>query len=76
MPPWFARARGRQPEHKIHRAVDVGYEVITATEVTTARQRGPPVVVLVDQARLQHGAGRRIVVADTKYGTVENYLPP
>jgi len=66
---------GASLKDKIHRAVDVGYEVITATEVTTGEtNEAHRLLPLVDQHGRNTEQAAGIVVADTKYGTVENYL--
>ena len=66
---------GPSLKYKIHRAVDVGYEVITATEVTTGEtNEAHRLLPLVDQHGRNTEQAAGIVVADTKYGTVENYV--
>jgi transposase len=61
--------------YKIHRAVDEKAEVITATEVTAgeineAHRLGP----LIDQHQRCTGKTVETAVADSKYGTIDNYL--
>lgn len=66
---------GPSLKYKIHRAVDVGYEVITATEVTTGEtNEAHRLLPLVEQHGRNTEQAAEIVVADTKYGTVDNYL--
>ena len=62
-------------KYKIHRAVDPSHEVITATEVTTGEtNEAHRLLPLVDQHGRNTGQAAGVVVADTKYGTVDNYL--
>lgn len=61
--------------YKVHRAVDGRSEVITATEVTSgdvneAHRMAP----LLDQHASSARRSPQTVVADMKYGTVENFL--
>jgi len=66
---------GATLQYKIHRAVDVGCEVITATEVTTGEtNEAHRLMPLVEQHGRNTELAAGVVVADTKYGTVENYL--
>jgi transposase len=64
-----------KPRYQVHRAVDGQSEVITATEVTSgeineAHLLGP----LVDQHHDNTSQSAQTVVADGKYGTIENFL--
>jgi len=64
-----------KPRYQVHRAVDGQSEVITATEVTSgeineAHLLGP----LVDQHHDNTERNAKTVVADSKYGTIENFL--
>ena len=64
-----------KPRYQVHRAVDGQSEVITATEVTSgeineAHLLGP----LVDQHHDNTKQNAETVVADSKYGTIENFL--
>lgn len=66
---------GARLKYKVHRAVDASHEIITATEVTTGEtNEAHRLVPLMEQhgRNTQQAAG--VVVADTKYGTVDNYL--
>jgi len=66
---------GPSLKYKIHRAVDVGCEVITATEVTTGEtNEAHRLLPLVEQHSRNTEQAAGVVVADTKYGTVDNYL--
>ena len=66
---------GLSLKYKIHRAVDVGYEVITATEVTTGEtNEAHRLLPLVEQHGRNTEQAAEVVVADTKYGTVDNYI--
>ena len=61
--------------YKIHRAVDEKAEVITATEVTAGEvNEAHRLTKLIDQH--QHCTGKTVqtAVADSKYGTIDNYL--
>ncbi len=58
-----------------HRAVDPAAEVITATEVTTGDVNEAHRMNSLMQAHHGNtGANANTVVADSKYGTIENYL--
>jgi transposase len=61
--------------YKTHRGVDSAYEVITATKVTTGNVDDGAVLCDI---MLQHQENTQrcidTVVADSKYGTTENYL--
>jgi transposase len=62
-------------QYKIHRAVDGSHGIITATEVTPGEiNEAHRLMPLVDQHRGNTGRSAETLVADTKYGTVENYL--
>ena len=59
----------------VHRAVDVRAEVITATEVTRGDvNEAHRLVGLTEAHRLTTGRRAEVVVADSKYGTIDNYL--
>ncbi len=58
-----------------HRAVDPAAEVITATEVTTGDvNEAHRMNALMDAHQGNTRANANIVVADSKYGTIQNYL--
>ena len=64
-----------QLSFKVHRAVDEKTEVITATEVTSgAVNEGHLLTDLIDQHGENTFSEPEVVVADSQYGTVENYL--
>jgi len=64
-----------QLSFKAHRAVDEKAEVITATEVTSgAVNEGHLLADLTDQHTENTGSQVETVVADSQYGTINNYL--
>jgi transposase len=64
-----------QLSFKVHRAVDEKSEVITATEVTSgAINEGHLLADLIDQHNDNTQSQVEVVVADSQYGTVKNYL--
>jgi transposase len=61
--------------YKIHRAVDEKAEVITATEVTTGEVNEAHLLTsLIDQHQQCTRKTVKTAVADSKYGTIDNYL--
>jgi len=61
--------------YQTHRAVDGAYEVITATEVTPGEVNEAHLMVeLIESHHSNTEIGVKTVVADSKYGTIENYL--
>lgn len=61
--------------YQAHRAVDGAYEVITATEVTRGDVNEAHMMLgLVDSHQQNTETRVETVVADTKYGTIGNYL--
>ncbi|MCJ7538853.1 MAG: IS1182 family transposase, partial [Desulfobacterales bacterium] len=61
--------------YKIHRAVDEKAEVITATGVTAGETNEAHLLaVLIDQHQSNTGKTVATAVADSKYGTIDNYL--
>ena len=61
--------------YQIHRVVDGRAEVITATETTGGDVNEAHVMVpLLESHQVNTGRGAKIVVADSKYGTIENFL--
>ncbi|MGH8756256.1 MAG: transposase, partial [Burkholderiales bacterium] len=61
--------------YQTHRAVDNAYEVITATEVTPGDVNEAHMMLgLVDSHQQNTETGVETVVADSKYGTISNYL--
>ena len=64
-----------QLSFKVHRAVDAKTEVITATEVTSgAVNEGHLLPGLIDQHIENTASQVEVVVADSQYGTIKNYL--
>jgi transposase len=62
-------------QYKTHRSVDAKAEVITATEVTPGEvNEAHLLATLLGQHQDNTQMTAATVVADTKYGTVENYL--
>ncbi len=69
--------QGGQPklQYKTHRAVDSAGEIITAVEVTSgAVNEAHRLTALMDQHQDNTGRRAETVVADSKYGTIENFL--
>lgn len=61
--------------YQTHRAVDGRYEVITATEVTGGDvNEAHRLTALMDQHEANTGNEPEIMVGDSKYGTIENFL--
>jgi transposase len=61
--------------YQVHRAVDGRSEVITATETTPGDiNEAHEMVPLLESHHLNTGIEADTVVADSKYGTVENFL--
>jgi len=61
--------------YQTHRAVDGGYEVITATEVTPGEVNEAHLMIeLIESHHRNTEIGAKTVVADSKYGTIDNYL--
>jgi transposase len=64
-----------KPRYQVHRAVDGQSEVITATEVTSGEiNEAHRLEALVDQHHDNTKRSAETVVADSKYGTIENFL--
>jgi len=61
--------------YQVHRAVDGRSEVITATETTSGEvNEAHEMIPLLESHHLNTGIKADTVVADSKYGTVENFL--
>lgn len=61
--------------YQVHRAVDGQAEIITATETTAGDVNEAHVMVpLLESHHVNTGRGAEAVVADSKYGTIENFL--
>lgn len=64
-----------QLSFKVHRAVDAKAEVITATSVTSgAVNEGHLLPDLIEQHTENTASQVEVVVADSQYGTIHNYL--
>ena len=64
-----------QLSFKVHRAVDSRSEVITATQVTSgAINEGHLLPELIEQHTENTQSQVEVVVADSQYGTIKNYL--
>jgi transposase len=62
-------------QYKVHRAVDERAEVITATDVTTGETNEAHLLTtLIDQHEVNTSKQVKTAVADSKYGTIDNYL--
>lgn len=62
-------------QYETHRAVDVRHRVITSTEVTPgAVNEAHRLMEAIDQHHENTGKSSEVVVADSKYGTKDNYL--
>jgi transposase len=61
--------------YKTHRAVDSSHEIITAVEVTPAIvNEAHRMVPLLDQHAMNTACKPEVVVADSQYGTMDNFL--
>ena len=61
--------------YQVHRAVDERSEVITATETTPGDvNEAHEMIPLLESHHLNTGVKADTVVADSKYGTIENFL--
>jgi transposase len=62
-------------QYQIHRGVDSKHEIITATEVTPGEvNEAHRMMPLIDEHQANTGKTVNTVVADSKYGTIDNYL--
>ena len=61
--------------YQVHRAVDGKHEIITATEATAGDINEAHLMIpLIEQHKLTTGLSADTVVADSKYGTIDNFL--
>ena len=61
--------------YQVHRAVDEAHEVITATKATPGEVNEAHLLVpLLEQHEETTGLPTETIVADSKYGTIENFL--
>ena len=66
---------GSKLQYKAHRSVDGQSEIITATEVTPGEVNEAHLLLpLLQMHQKNTDKSANTVVADTKYGTIENYL--
>lgn len=75
--PDAAIVRRGQPKlsYQVHRAVDEQHEIITATEATPGDvNEAHRLEALLEQHHDNTGKTAQTVVADSKYGTIENFL--
>src|ERR1700756_876682 len=64
-----------RPRYKSHRVVDDAQGVITAVRTTTGRiNESHELMELIDQHQTNTQISAETIVADCKYGTIENYL--
>jgi IS5 family transposase len=64
-----------RPRYKNHRVVDDAHGVITAVHTTTGRiNESHELMELVDQHQANTAIAAQTIVADCKYGTIENYV--
>lgn len=70
------RGHGRSKlQYQVHRGVDEKHEVITATEVTPGEvHESHRMDSLIDKHNKNTGKRASTIVADSKYGTTNNYL--
>ena len=61
--------------YQVHRAVDESSEIITATEATAGDVNEAHLMIpLIEQHKMTTGVKANTVVADSKYGTIDNFL--
>ena len=61
--------------YQVHRAVDGKHEIITATEATAGDINEAHLMIpLIEQHKVTSGLTADTVVADSKYGTIDNFL--
>jgi len=64
-----------KPTYKVHRAVDIRSEIITAAEVTSGDiNEGHMLSELIDKHGQNTQKQAEVVIADSQYGTARNYL--
>jgi len=70
------RGKGRSKlEYQIHRGVDSQSEIITTTEVTPGEvHEAHRMQSLIDGHEQNTGSKAEIAIADSKYGTIDNFL--
>lgn len=71
----IVRRGGPKLRYQVHRAVDEAYEVITATEATPGDvNEAHRLTALIDQHDSNTEKAAETIVADSKYGTIDNFL--
>jgi transposase/uncharacterized protein (UPF0179 family) len=70
------RGKGRSKlEYQVHRSVDSKCEIITATQVTPGEvHEAHRMQSLIDAHEQNSGSKVEVAVADSKYGTIDNFL--
>src|SRR6201993_307203 len=64
-----------RPRYKNHRVVDDAHGIVTAVKTTTGRiNEGHELMGLIDQHQDNVGVSAYTIIADCKYGTIENYV--
>ena len=64
-----------RPRYKNHRVVDDARGIVTAIKTTTGIvNEARELMALIDQHQANAGVAAKTIVADCKYGTVENYV--
>jgi len=63
-------------KYKVHRAVDEKCGVVTAPDFSPGEKNEAHLLTpLIDQHQTNTGKPVKTAVADSKYGTIDNYLP-
>lgn len=71
----IVRRGGPKLRYQVHRAVDEAHEVITATETTPGDvNEAHRLAALIDQHNTTTEKTAETIVADSKYGTIDNFL--
>jgi len=64
-----------RPRYKNHRVVDDACGIVTALKTTTGKiNEGHELMGLIDQHKAKAGVSAYTIIADCKYGTIENYV--
>jgi Transposase DDE domain len=64
-----------RPQYKNHRVVDDAHGIVTAVKTTTGSiNEGHELMGLIDQHQANGGVSAYTIIADCKYGTIENYV--
>jgi transposase len=64
-----------RPRYKNHRVIDDAWGIVTAIKTTTGRiNEGHELMGLIDQHQANARVSAYTIVADCKYGTIENYV--